>query len=318
MHILVTGGAGFIGSILIDELLTLGHQVTNIDNFDDFYSKDIKLKNIDNHLTYTTYQFIEGDITEDALFEKLSQYENIELIIHLAAKAGVRPSIENPPAYFKTNLTGTINILEFAKNNNIKKIIFASSSSVYGNNPRVPWQENDYQLQPISPYAASKIAGENIGRVYSHLYDIQFTALRFFTVYGPRQRPDLAIHKFFKQILNDEPVILFGDGSTKRDYTFIDDIVSGIVSAMEYNTNKFEIFNLGNSQTISLIDCIRSIEAVCKKKAILKYIPEQQGDVEQTNADISKSKNNLNYNPKTDIKKGMEEFYKWFNIINNK
>jgi UDP-glucuronate 4-epimerase len=318
MHILVTGGAGFIGSSLIDKLLVMGHAITNIDNFDNFYSKEIKLKNIEGHLQSKNYVFVEGDITQKALLDNLKPKENFDLIIHLAAKAGVRPSIENAPAYFNTNVTGTLNIAEFAKEKGIKKIVFASSSSVYGSNPNVPWKESDNALQPISPYAASKIAGENIGKVYSHLYGIQFTALRFFTVFGPRQRPDLAIHKFFRQIANDETIHLYGDGSTRRDYTFIEDILSGIIAAMDYSKNKFEIFNLGNSQTITLSDLIKNIESVCNKKAILQYLPKQPGDVEQTYADVSKSKSILNYNPKTDIKKGLEEFHGWFNSLNKK
>lgn len=318
MNILVTGGAGFIGSHLVDQLLFLGHTVTSIDNFDNFYSKEIKLQNIESHLKSKNYTFIEGDIANDNLLKELKDAKNIEIIIHLAAKAGVRPSIENSFAYFNANLNGTLSILNFAKENGIKKIVFASSSSVYGNNPSVPWKESDFQLQPISPYAASKIAAENIGRVYSYLYDIRFTCLRFFTAYGPRQRPDLAIHKFFKQIVNEEPITLYGNGSSKRDYTYIDDIVSGIISAIDFNQSKFEIFNIGNSQTISLIDLVNTIEDVCKKKAIINYLPEQPGDVEQTNADISKAKNSLNYIPKTEIKKGLEEFYYWFLLFNKK
>ncbi|MBL7935555.1 MAG: SDR family NAD(P)-dependent oxidoreductase, partial [Bacteroidia bacterium] len=286
MKILVTGGAGFIGSHLVDRLLFMGYEVINIDNFDTFYSRETKLKNIANQLSSKKYNLIEADISDYNVMKDIKSIKNIDVIIHLAAKAGVRPSIENTSSYFNANLMGTINVLNFAKENGIKQIVFASSSSVYGSNPSVPWKESDLELQPISPYASSKIAAENIGRVYSHLCDIRFTCLRFFTVYGPRQRPDLAIHKFFKHIINSEPITLYGNGSTKRDYTYIDDVVAGIISAIGYkNKNKFEVFNLGNSHTISLINLVQNIEEVCQKKAIINYLPEQPGDVEQTFAD---------------------------------
>lgn len=226
MTILITGVAGFIGSNLAEKLLLDGHQIIGIDNFDPFYNKQIKLNNLSLFIHHPQFTFIEGDICDAELYAN-TKLLSIQCIVHLAAKAGVRPSIDVPEKYFTANANGTILLLEFAKNNNIKKFVFASSSSVYGKNPNSPWQEDSTELMPISPYAASKIAAENIGKVYSHLYNINFIALRFFTVYGPRQRPDLAIHKFFKQIYNQEIIELYGKGDTYRDYTFIDDILKG-------------------------------------------------------------------------------------------
>jgi UDP-glucuronate 4-epimerase len=316
MKILVTGGAGFIGSHLCNALLAAGHHVTNIDNFDTFYDKSIKLNNIVKHKKSANYKFIEGDILN---LTALLNNQSFDLIIHLAAKAGVRPSLENPIAYHRVNVEGTLNLLEYARHNNIPKFIFASSSSVYGENPSVPWRENDTRLMPISPYAASKISAELLGKTYATLFGLNFIALRFFTVYGPGQRPDLAIHKFFKLIYNDKPITVFGDGSTMRDYTFIDDIVSGIMSAVNLPTSKSEseIFNLGNSDTIKLTELISEIENIIGKKAIINSLPEQTGDVSRTFADISKSKQILDYNPKTKIADGLKKFNNWY-IQNNK
>ena len=315
MIFLVTGGAGFIGSHLIDLLLQLGHTVFNIDNFDAFYESKIKERNISNHLTNSNYTFIKADINDNHYWEPLLKDVSIDVIIHLAAKAGVRPSIINPQEYQLVNVIGTVNILEFARKKNIKKVVLASSSSVYGNNPNVPWNVEDTQLEPISPYAASKIAAEKLGKVYSHLYDIYFIGLRFFTVYGPRQRPDLAIHKFFKQIYNQQPIVVYGDGSTSRDYTYIADIVTGIMGAIDKprnNASLFEVYNLGNSDTIKLIDLIKEIEIASGKQAILKYEAEQPGDVKQTFANIAKSSQQLNYTPHTRIKEGLKQFNNWY------
>ncbi len=225
MKIVVTGGAGFIGSHLIDRLLSEGHSVINIDNFDSFYSEDVKRSNIKKHFDYENYRLHEIDIRDKSSLDKVIS-SDVEVIVHLAAKAGVRPSIKDPVLYQEVNVTGTQNLLEVAREKEIKQFVFASSSSVYGKNPNVPWKEEDAVLQPISPYASTKVSGELLGHVYSHLYDIRFLALRFFTVYGPRQRPDLAIHKFFKLMSEEKNITLFGDGSTRRDYTYIDDIIN--------------------------------------------------------------------------------------------
>ncbi|HMN33295.1 MAG TPA: GDP-mannose 4,6-dehydratase [Chitinophagaceae bacterium] len=311
-HILLTGGAGFIGSHLANALLELGNKVTVIDNFDPFYSKEIKLKNIQSLVQNTNFKFQEMDIRE---MDQLQTHcnESYDMIVHLAAKAGVRPSIENPLEYQSVNVAGTQNLLEFAKIKKINHFVFASSSSVYGVNPHVPWKESDYVLNPISPYASTKISGELLGHVYSHLYNIRFVALRFFTVFGPRQRPDLAIHLFTKKIMNGEPINMFGDGSTRRDYTYVDDIVSGIIGACTYDEKMFEVFNLGNSQTVTLNEMISTIENTLSKKAIIHQMPEQPGDVPITFSDITKAKEKLNFNPQTSLKEGVEKFVEWLN-----
>jgi UDP-glucuronate 4-epimerase len=303
-NILLTGGAGFIGSHLSEKLLSLGHRLTTIDNFDNFYSSDIKKKNIEDSLLHSNYRFIELDIRNyKDLHEQLN--DNFDIIIHLAAKAGVQPSIQNPFKYTETNIIGTQNLLELAKNKGIKKI-------VYGVNPNVPWAENDNVLKPISPYAATKVSGELLGQVYSSLYNIQFLALRFFTVYGPRQRPDLAIHKFTKMIVDGHPIPFFGDGQSRRDYTYIDDIINGIVSAIGYEDSNYEIINLGNNKPISLIELVKTIESVVKKKAIIERLPNQKGDVPITFANIEKAQNLLGYQPKTRPAEGIGLFYEWF------
>lgn len=309
-HILLTGGAGFIGSHLASALLDLGNKVTVIDNFDPFYSKEIKLKNLQSCEQNPNFKFQEVDIRD---MEKLQTCcnEHYDIIVHLAAKAGVRPSIEKPLEYQSVNVAGTQNLLEFAKEKKIPQFVFASSSSVYGVNPNVPWKESDYVLNPISPYASTKISGELLGHVYSHLYKIRFVALRFFTVFGPRQRPDLAIHLFAKKIMNNEPINMFGDGSTRRDYTYIDDIVAGIIGTGENDEKMFEVFNLGNSQTVTLKEMISTIENALSQKAIINQMPEQPGDVPITFSDISKSREKLNFNPKTSLKEGVEKFVVW-------
>lgn len=309
-HVLVTGAAGFIGSHLCEKLLSLGCSVTAIDNFDNFYDRNIKENNLSICKNTAGFKFIESDIRDKETLLK-SLMDEYEIIVHLAAKAGVRPSIENPLAYQDVNVAGTQNLLEFAKEKNIKHFVFASSSSVYGINANVPWKENDYVLNPISPYASTKISGELLGHVYSHLYGIRFVALRFFTVFGPRQRPDLAIHLFAKKILNEEPIHMFGDGSTRRDYTYVDDIVDGIVGACTYTEKPFEVFNLGNSHTVSLSKMIEVLENKLAKKAIIIQKPEQPGDVPITYSNIEKAIEKLNYNPKTPFEQGVEKFVKW-------
>lgn len=314
MNILVTGGAGFIGSHLIDRLLAEGHKVTNIDSFSSFYDRSIKENNIRSHKESPNYQLVEGDIREAAPWEFLAEH-HFDKIIHLAAKAGVRPSILDPKAYQRTNVLGTQNLMHFAQEKGINHVVYASSSSVYGISPDVPWQEDSTVLQPISIYAATKIAGEQIGRVYAHLYGIRFVALRFFTVFGPRQRPDLAIHKFTKAILEGQPITMYGDGSTERDYTYIDDIVSGIQGAMSYSGSQFEVFNLGNNRTVSLRDLIAGIEKATGKTANIVQHPEQPGDVPRTCADTEKSSKLLGYQPKTDLDTGLRNFVDWYSKV---
>ncbi len=310
MKIVVTGGAGFIGSHLIDELLKKGHSIINIDNFDAYYLRKIKESNIKGHFKYgNKYQLIESDIRDKNISSFFS--EDVEIIIHLAAKAGVRPSLENPIEYQDVNVSGTQNLLEIARQKKIRKFIFASSSSVYGKNKNVPWSESDHVLEPISPYASTKVSGELMGHVYSHLFGIQFLALRFFTVYGPRQRPDLAINKFFSLIKNGEEITLFGDGTTRRDYTYVADIVDGIVSAIEYKDSQFEIINLGNNKTIKLNELVNEIEKTIQITAKKIFAEEQPGDVKQTWADILKAEKLLDYNPKYSLEKGLEKFWEW-------
>ncbi len=311
MKILITGAAGFIGSNLVDRLLNHGNQILGIDNFDAFYDKKIKLTNLLKAQQEVNFKFSEIDIMD---LDNLRQYfkENqIDVIIHLAAKAGVRPSIENPDTYFETNVMGTLNVLNCMKEFNIKKLIFASSSSVYGNNFKVPFSESDNVDFPISPYAASKKAAELLCHTYHHLFGFEIFCLRFFTVYGPRQRPDLAISKFIQNILDNQPITLFGAGNTKRDYTFIDDIIWGICSSIN-KLKGFEVINLGESQTISLIELVTEIEKAVGKKAIIEWKKMQQGDVFQTYADITKANLLLDYNPSTSIEAGLKKQLEWY------
>lgn len=308
-RILITGAAGFIGSNLIGSLLRDDRFfIIGLDNFDAFYPRIDKEKNILPFRSDKNFSFHEGDIRNMADLDALGE---IDVIVHLAAKAGVRPSIKDPVLCQDVNVGGTQNLLEFARRRNISQFVFASSSSVYGINENVPWSEED-KLLPISPYASTKLSCEMLGHVYSHLYGIRFLALRFFTVYGPGQRPDLAIHKFFKSIINGQPIPVFGDGSTSRDYTYVDDIVKGIEAAIRYESSNFEIINLGNHNTVILSDLIKAIEESCGKKAIIDRLPEQPGDVPQTFADIQKARKLLNYNPSTDLKTGLEGFHSWY------
>lgn len=317
-HYLVTGGAGFIGSNLINTLFSTEPEaiITCIDNFDPFYSKEIKDLNIRSSQTKPGFRLLAIDLGKTTAGELVELIKDpVDVIIHLAAKAGVRPSIQNPLSYQYSNVIGLQNLLDFAKEKNIKQFVFASSSSVYGVNDHFPWKENE-QLMPISPYASSKLSGEMLGHVYHKLFGIRFLALRFFTVYGPAQRPDLAIHKFTKAILMDKPIPMYGDGTTSRDYTFVNDIVDGIISAVNYDGSGFEIINIGNNYSVSLKELIAAIEEMIGKKAIIEQLPEQPGDVPKTFADISKARQLLSYNPQTKLKDGLAEFYKWF--ANNK
>jgi len=311
MHILVTGGAGFIGSHLVDSLLADGVEVTVLDNFDSFYDRQVKERNIREHRNHERYRLIDGDLRDaESLNEQLTA--RFDVIVHLAAMAGVRPSIERPLTYQDVNVTGTQNLLEIARRQKIPHFVFASSSSVYGVNPRVPWSEDDYVLQPISPYASTKVSGELLGHVYSHLYGFRFIALRFFTVYGPRQRPDLAIHKFAHLISSGRPIPLFGDGSTRRDYTYVDDIVAGIRGAIRYDRSPYEVINLGNNATVTLIEMVHTIEEALGKRATIDWKPDQPGDVPQTWASVAKARDLLGYDPRTPFKEGIRRFAEWF------
>ena len=312
MRALITGAAGFIGSHLCERLLADGWAVVGVDNFNDFYEPQIKRRNIRVCLKNKNFQIIEADIrSSEAMDEIIS--ENVQIIVHLAAMAGVRPSIAEPLLYADVNVNGTMVLLELAKKHGIDKFIFGSSSSVYGNNEKVPFSEDDNVDFPISPYAATKKAGELICHTYNHLYGISISCLRFFTVYGPRQRPDLAIHKFAKLIEQDKPIPVYGDGSMMRDFTYIDDIVNGIVAAMD-RCGGFNIYNLGESQPIKVNDLIAEIEIALGKKAVREYLPPQPGDVERTYADITKSIRELSYNPKTPIQAGLANFTDWLRI----
>lgn len=310
MNVLLTGSAGFIGSSLADNLLAQGYNVVGIDNFDSFYDRKIKLKNIENAILNSNFQIVEGDIRDKNLLNNLFEKHDFHLIVHLAAKAGVRPSVESPQEYFEVNINGTINILEIAKEYGVKKMIFASSSSVYGNNTKIPFSETDFVDHPISPYAASKKAGELICYTYHELYQMDINCLRFFTVYGPRQRPDLAIHKFTKLILEGKPVPVYGDGSFKRDFTYVDDTVFGINQAIK-NLNGFHVYNLGNSRTISVLEMVAELEKALGKKAKIDFRPLQPGDVKLTYADITSAKKELQYNPKFDFSTGINNFVEW-------
>jgi UDP-glucuronate 4-epimerase len=312
-HYLLTGGAGFIGSHLVRALLgDKDLRITCIDNFDPFYPRQVKLLNTEDfekHLQVTMFDRNLEDLSVHEL--KMILPQPVDVIIHLAAKAGVRPSIADPMAYQRTNVLGTQMLLDFARDTGVKQFVFASSSSVYGVNPNFPWKEDD-RLMPISPYAMTKLAGEMAGHVSSHLYGIRFIALRFFTVYGPSQRPDLAIHKFIRSILKEQPITVFGDGSTSRDYTYVDDIIKGILAAINYQASPFEIINLGNHYSIRLDQLIGEIESVMGKKAVIDRQPEQPGDVPRTYADISKARQLLGYEPATPVKDGLKNFYEWF------
>lgn len=318
-NILITGGAGFIGSNLSDALLNQypNIQITCLDNFDHFYNPAIKRNNIKDHLKKPNFTLVEADIRNlRQIKTKLSR--QYDVIIHLAAKVGVIPSLQNPALYTDVNVLGTQNLLELARNFHCQKFIFASSSSVYGINPSLPWSERACVSMPISPYAATKVSGELLGHVYSHLYGFQFISLRLFTVYGPRQRPDLAIHKFVKLISQGKPITIYGKGDTKRDYTYIDDIVSGFIAALDYSDSQYEIINLGNNKPIRLINLIKEIEKSLGKKAIINKLPERPGDVPITCADISKAEKLLNYKPTTSLSGGLHNFINWFKKQNDK
>ena len=309
-HALVTGAAGFIGSHLVDRLLADGWRVTAVDNFDPFYARALKERNIGDHLRHTGYRLFEVDIRDlDAMRHRLGG--NYAAIVHLAAQDGLRPSILDSLGYQDVNVKGTHNLLELAREWKVPQFVFASSASVYGVNANVPWHEEDHALQPISPYAVTKVSGELLGRVYSHLHGLRFIALRLSTVYGPRQRPDLAIHKFATRMLDGQSVPVFGDGSARRDYTFIDDIVSGIRAAIDYRRSPFEIVNLGNPRTVTVTEMLHVLEETLGLRATVDWQPEQAGDVPQTWAGIQKARELLRYEPKIPLAAGVARFADW-------
>ena len=311
--LLVTGGAGFIGSHLVDRLLSdPDTNVTVVDDFNNFYEPDIKRANIRAHLASDRYRLVEADIRDRAALETVFRQQSFDCIVHLAARAGVRPSLSQPELYAQTNIDGTLNLLQLARSHEVKQFVFGSSSSVYGVNAKVPFSEEDPIRQPISPYAATKAAGELLCHTYSHLYGLRCICLRFFTVYGPRQRPDLAIHKFAQLMSRGQPIPVFGDGTTRRDYTYIDDIISGVLAAIEYDKTNYEVFNLGESRTVELRELIALLERELDLRATIERLPPQPGDVPQTFADITKARQLLGYNPQTQIEDGIHKFVDWF------
>ncbi len=312
MIVLITGCAGFIGSHLSEKLLDTGNTVIGIDNFDPFYAKEIKQENLKKIITNPRFHFLEGDIGSYEFWGNVPQKP--EIIFHLAAKAGVLPSIKNVEEYIKTNINGTQQVLEYMKNNAVQKLIFASSSSVYGNNKKVPFSETDNVDYAISPYAFTKKSCEILNHTYHYLYKMDIINLRFFTVFGPRQRPDLAIRKFIELIEQDRPIEMYGDGSTSRDYTYIEDIVDGILKAKKYilkNNKVFETINLGNNSPVPLKELITTIYSVMKKKENIIVVDPKPGDVEITFADINKAKEKLNYHPKITLVQGLKKFIEW-------
>ncbi len=309
MRVLVTGGAGFIGSHLVEKLLATGHDVSILDDFNEFYDPRIKRANIAAIADQVAIHRI--DIRNSAAVRALFHHEKFDVIAHIAARAGVRPSIQQPQLYYDTNVGGTLHLLQAACSIGIERFIFASSSSVYGVSKTVPFSEDLHLTQTISPYAATKIAGEFLCSTYSHLYQLRVVALRFFTVYGPRQRPDLAIHQFTRRIHAGEAIDQFGDGTTRRDYTYIDDIIHGVMSSLHYEGRLFDIFNLGENETIQLKDLITAIENAVGRKAKINRLPEQAGDMPLTCADISKARKLLGYNPTTPLSSGLPKFVDW-------
>ncbi len=310
MKVLVTGGAGFIGSHVVRRLVRAGHSVAALDDFNEFYDPAIKRANV--AAFPDGVEVIEGSICDAEKMKRVAAEGKFETIIHIAARAGVRPSVENPLAYIETNIHGTYNMLEAARLSGVSQFLFASSSSVYGLARKVPFSEDMSLPQTLSPYAATKLAGEHLCGNYSHLYGLRVVCLRFFTVYGPGQRPDLAIHKFTDRIHHGKPIQQYGDGTTRRDYTYVDDIVDGVHGALSYRRTPFEIFNLGESQTTTLSDLIEEIERALGKKAVIERLPEQQGDMPLTCADIDKARALLGYNPQIRISQGIPKFVEWY------
>jgi UDP-glucuronate 4-epimerase len=312
LSVLVTGGAGFIGSHLVDRLLAAGDRVTVIDNFNSFYDPSIKRANISPHLDNPDFYLVEGDIRDHELVKETFRQGEFDTVFHLAAMAGVRPSLQNPLLYQDVNLNGTTNILEALREYGKARLVFASSSSVYGNNKKVPFSENDPVDHPISPYAATKKAGELLAYTYHHLCGISTVCLRFFTVYGPRQRPEMAIHHFTDCISNGREIKVFARGQSERDYTYIDDIIDGIMTCRSADF-EYEIVNLGRSDSVKLSDLVKKLEALIGKKARIIEEDTQPGDVHRTIADVTKAEHLLGYSPTTDIDTGLRQFVRWYN-----
>ena len=310
MNILVTGAAGFIGSHLCEKLLVDGNTVVGFDNFDPFYERTIKENNLKTSISNGSFNLVEGDIRDTESVEKLFNENTFEVVVHLAAKAGVRPSIKDPIVYYKVNVLGTLNILEMMKKNDIKRLVFASSSSVYGDSPDVPYNETMNVNNPISPYAATKIAAEILCYNYRHLYDISATCLRFFTVYGPRQRPEMAIAKFVKKAYEGDLISIYGDGSPLRDFTYIEDIIQGVVASIDRDLG-FEIINIGESETIDLNTLLELIKELTGCVLKTEHLPMQPGDVNKTFANIDKAKQLLDYAPVTSVREGLKLYMSW-------
>lgn len=310
--VLVTGYAGFIGSHLTEKLLSEGYQVIGVDDYNDYYDPKIKRRNIESFKDNKNVTLYEGDIRDKEKLEEVFSNHKIESIVHLAARAGVRPSLKEPFLYEEVNVLATLRLLDLAKNHGVKKFVFGSSSSVYGECKNIPFKETELDLKPISPYGVTKLTGERHCYTFHHLYKLPIVCLRFFTVYGPRQRPDLAIHKFTKLIDEGKEIPVFGDGSFKRDFTYVTEIVSGIMSSIKYDKSGFEIFNLGESHTTSVVELVKMIEGSLGKKANIDWQPAQPGDVPITYADVSKAKELLNYDPKTAPQEGIKKFVEWY------
>ena len=311
MVILLTGGAGFIGSHLCDRLVGEGHRVACLDNFDDFYDPRVKRRNIREAIGRGEFELIEGDIRNNQLIARIFRRQSFDVVVHLAARAGVRPSIDYPKLYEEVNVQGTINLLDACREYGVKSFVFASSSSVYGGNSKVPFSEEDRVETPISPYGATKRAAELFCHTYHRLFDINVACLRYFTVYGPRQRPEMAIHKFTRLIDGNERVPMYGDGQSMRDYTYIDDIIDGTLGAI-YANKGYEIYNLGESRTTRLNDLIRMLEEALGKRAIIEGLPEQPGDMPITYANIEKSRRKLGYAPRVSMEEGIGRFVEWY------
>jgi len=317
MDIMVTGGAGFIGSHLCQKIISLGHNVICIDDFNDYYDPAVKEDNIRELADDSRFTLFRADITDRKAVDDILSSNNTDIIIHLAARAGVRPSLANAALYEKVNVQGTINLLDNCRDRGIKKFIFASSSSVYGGNRKMPFSETDRVDSPVSPYAATKKSGELICYTYHHLYDISVFAFRFFTVYGPRQRPEMAIHRFTRHIFEGRPIEVFGDGSTSRDYTYIDDIVNGLINSLDLVCG-YEIINLGNSYPVKLDRLIRMIQEASGREAGIRYTELQPGDVPATFADIEKARKLIKYKPGTTIEEGLGLFMDWYKEKNKR
>lgn len=311
MNCLVTGAAGFLGSHVSETLLADGWQVVGVDNFDPFYDPSVKRENLRSLRRNKQFQIAEGDIRDRAFLDSVAARAKFDAIVHLAARPGVRPSLEDPRTYMDVNVSGTAEILEFAKRNGVPKFVFASSSSIYGEREGSPFREDDVSDSPVSPYAASKKAGELLAYTYHKNYGISVTCLRFFTVYGPRQRPEMAIHRFTRAIDQGQPIEIFGDGSSRRDYTFVDDAVAGVAAALE-KAKSYRVYNIGNHRTVQLLDLVHRLEEILGKKAEIKFLPAQPGDVPLTCADIQRAQEELGYSPSTPLERGLELFAEWY------